>query len=485
MDTPRHSKRLALAKSNPSPSKRTQKKKVSQKRSKKFSNKDVKNDETPTESPWYEQAVTHARDEGLFPANAKDVYAEASNYPTTLYVPVVHKLMIKELVEAPNGEIHMVGTMVHHQIGTWSENHLFNFRFNDVSAQDVKIRRTQYIPELGTRTVFNVTIPTVRVPIFQDFPYNVYEVRAIIELSTSSVKEYQLRPNILLNTHDERCLVEIRDMSELGCRLWNSSIITPAPRVKVIYEKKKRYSPKYVVSFFLEEPSTANMIRTIFPIVLIAILSTLNYQAGGNLENSISISFTLVFLLPQMQPTIRAMNIFYPADGTIYKSYDFFRYISANDILIMTLFTGLVLASLNVQLPFTFLGPVQDTSLIGVIMLWMSLLIPIRNFFKYWGLQNLLFDTSKSKRKDQTHRFAFNRPFEASDKKSRYQEWDAYKPGEGLWPEKLQEMQPVAVPNGNEVKTNPVLDGIWNVGEETNKFVTLTLGPNKRKGNNK
>lgn len=131
------------------------------------------------------------------------------------------------------------------------------------------------------------------------------------------------------------------------------------------------------------------------------------------------------------------------------------------------------------------LGPVQDTSLIGVIMLWMSLLIPIRNFFKYWGLQNLLFDTSKSKRKDQTHRFAFNRPFEASDKKSRYQEWDAYKPGEGLWPEKLQEMQPVAVPNGNEVKTNPVLDGIWNVGEETNKFVTLTLGPNKRKGNNK
>lgn len=35
---------------------------------------------------------------------------------TTLYVPVVHKLMIKELVEAPNGEIHMVGTMVHHQV---------------------------------------------------------------------------------------------------------------------------------------------------------------------------------------------------------------------------------------------------------------------------------------------------------------------------------------------------------------------------------
>ena len=57
-----------------------------------------------------------------------------------LQIPVVHKLMIKQLVEDENGEIWIVGTMVHHQVGTWSNDHLFEFRFNEESVDGVTRR---------------------------------------------------------------------------------------------------------------------------------------------------------------------------------------------------------------------------------------------------------------------------------------------------------------------------------------------------------
>lgn len=48
------------------------------------------------------------------------------------------------------------------------------------------------------------------------------------------------------------------------------------------------------MSFYVEEPYEAKMIRLVFPVILIAWLSTLNTINGSDLDNSISISLTLV-----------------------------------------------------------------------------------------------------------------------------------------------------------------------------------------------
>ena len=93
------------------------------------------------------------------------------------------------------------GTMIHHQVGTWSNEHLFEFRFNDVSAEGVNLRRTQRVPGFGSRTVYNVKIPTVKVPVFEKFPFQVTEVRALIELSTMTYRDDQVEYQIRLVNH--------------------------------------------------------------------------------------------------------------------------------------------------------------------------------------------------------------------------------------------------------------------------------------------
>ena len=40
------------------------------------------------------------------------------------------------------------------KVGTWEEDHLFEFRFNEISAEGVTLRRTQRVPHFGTGTLF-------------------------------------------------------------------------------------------------------------------------------------------------------------------------------------------------------------------------------------------------------------------------------------------------------------------------------------------
>ena len=155
--------------------------------------------------------------------------------------------MIKQLLEDENGEIWIIGTMVHHQVGTWSLDHLFEFRFNEESCEGVTrrcvpllqqqharkqerrarartrpprrahggalralsvatgrgvgvCRRTQRVKHFGTRTVYNVRIPTVKSTCFENFPFQICELKTTIELSTMTYRidsrEYQIRPVI-------------------------------------------------------------------------------------------------------------------------------------------------------------------------------------------------------------------------------------------------------------------------------------------------
>ena len=46
-------------------------------------------------------------------------------------IPVIHKLMIKHLMEDESGDFFIIGTMIHYQVGTFNEDQLFKFRFNE------------------------------------------------------------------------------------------------------------------------------------------------------------------------------------------------------------------------------------------------------------------------------------------------------------------------------------------------------------------
>ena len=76
----------------------------------------------------------------------------AYEFPELYSIPVLHKLMVKHFIEEDD-KIDMIGTFLHHQTGTWNESELFEFRFNDISTDNAVPRRTQKIPNFGTRTV--------------------------------------------------------------------------------------------------------------------------------------------------------------------------------------------------------------------------------------------------------------------------------------------------------------------------------------------
>lgn len=71
--------------------------------------------------------------------------------------------MIKEVKEDSDGNISFVGTFIHHQVGTFSDAHLFRFRFNEqqMAPEDVTVRGTTFLQGFGTRTTCVKPTPLV------------------------------------------------------------------------------------------------------------------------------------------------------------------------------------------------------------------------------------------------------------------------------------------------------------------------------------
>jgi hypothetical protein len=177
----------------------------------------------------------------------------------------------------------------------------------------------------------------------------VYECSALIELTTSTMvyvdktdgKKYasEMRPNLYVDTHDERTLLLVRDKDELN-RTDSFDMITPAPRVEMAYDRKKQYCPKYKVTFFVETPFSYTFIATFMPIVTIVLLgigNVLNGEGEGPaLDNSIAIILTLVFLLPSLKPEGR---------GDVNDNW--IDWILSNNLCIVLLFLGLLCTSIR------------------------------------------------------------------------------------------------------------------------------------------
>ena len=115
----------------------------------------------------------------------------------------------------------------------------------------------------------------------------------------------EIRPDLHVNMDDERELVLVRSRKELnGTTSYN--MVTEAPHVRVVYDKKKRYAPAYEVTFYMERPVAEQLTATFVPLMFVVYLATMNVLNGSidgpDLGNSIAICLTLVFVLPNLRP---------------------------------------------------------------------------------------------------------------------------------------------------------------------------------------
>eukprot|EP00729_Bicosta_minor_P010757 gene10757-31660_t len=361
---------------------------------------------------WLEDAKLVGEDLGVY---ARDSSADSGTKGKDRHLPVFHKFMAKYLSEDSEGGISMIGTMIQQVAGA---NNAFKvvaaeddgdaahfkfdkFRVNDASAgkfftceDQIDLRRSVPVPHFGTRSTYNCTIPMNKDSVFTIPPYEITRCHALIELQTSSLKytdtkekttkTSNVRPNIYLNSEDERELFVCRKPADLN--------------------RTSSYCPKYEVSFFLEKPALAGMITTFAPLLFVALLSILNVMnadgEGPALDNSISLALTVVFVLPALQVQGRGNT------GT-----SFVDYIFDNNVIIFFLFLGMAFTSLrlprffdeaaqhenaDLYLPFGgwwnnnsvvaaigSYGAAEASGLLGSICFLISFLIPVGNYIRY------------------------------------------------------------------------------------------------------
>jgi len=270
------------------------------------------------------------------------------------HLPVLHKLMAKHLVEDEKGDIFLVGTIVQAVAGISDDTTVVvdgteqkytfrKFRLNDVSAKDdeMEFRRSKPLEGFGNSTTMNVCIPMKTKPVFSVPPYQIMECTALIEMQTSA-KEYMkdgvkyksdVRPNMQISQKDERELFIIRNKDELNMTD-SYDLITEAARVEAKYDKEKGYMPKYAVTFYVEKSPMYALTATFLPLLAVVGLASINVLSGEgegpNLENSIALVLTMVFILPNLRPAGRGD-----------RSKSWLSYLLSNNVCIILLFLGL------------------------------------------------------------------------------------------------------------------------------------------------
>lgn len=215
-------------------------------------------------------------------------------------------------------------------------NGIFQFRINGVRATEdiLERRRTTYIPGFGYKLSYALRLPLKVACIFGVAPFEVSEATVKIEMCEGSMRDpgggdepppaadaeessngshkkkkkmekgsvRVVRPDLLINPDDERDFLRIMNPDEMrGTPMYRT--LTQSPYVEIIYDRRRGACAKYVLKFYIERPPKS-WIDRIMPMVLIAALITLNVmmgdEAGADLENTIAIALTAVFVLPAL-----------------------------------------------------------------------------------------------------------------------------------------------------------------------------------------
>jgi hypothetical protein len=289
----------------------------------------------------------------------------------------------------------------------------FAYRFNDKTADErngkIELRRSEIheTRDLGKldRHTFQVNAPLELDVEFDAFPFKVVSANLTIELSsfTTQDKKTIIRPNLMVHKHEKRIMFGIqkdftrpgrnpseklpffrskesaliRQAKEKIDKSYVYDFVSPFPNVTYLYDTEKKYCPKYLVTFLLVEDGMKKFIMIVFPMILIAALNHLNVINAKNaaenpdtenavhavdyLNNSATFALAVVVFLPTMIGTSQFHSVF-----------------TANNLYIMTIFAGLALSALPVEV-------VDSTTpaLIGTSLFWVSFIWPIVNGFRF------------------------------------------------------------------------------------------------------
>lgn len=326
-------------------------------------------------------------------------------------VNVHNCLLLKKVVDDGDG-LAVVGTIIQHVfVVDDTEKKLedieFEYRFNDVSANGdeyvMKRRSEEHNTGLGTcyRHTYQVKIPLETRVKFEAFPFKVLSGSALIELSTFSTqdKSKQVRPNLMVHIEDKTNMVCIQrdlleavsdpnedakdnDGDEIFAKKLEEEAFTkidrskkydftkPFPHVQYFYDTKKKYCPKFMISFLLVEDGMKKFVEVVFPMFLIGVLNTINVLSDDEDEpidvsdyiaNSATFALAVIFLLPNVMGTSCVQKFF-----------------TSNNGFIITLFLALGLSSFPVAIAGT-----RYISYAGAGLYWASYVFPIYNWVKY------------------------------------------------------------------------------------------------------
>jgi len=356
--------------------------------------------------------------------------SEASNRSFTkvkeIKVPV-HNFVLLKCVRQVDSTIFLVGTFVqtvfdengdldlHSHEETKFLQH-FEYRINDLpvkmDSEFCKKRRTERTANT-LRTTFEVNAPMDVETIFDWFPFKVSKAKMLIEMSSITTKDnkMRIRPNLLLCRSERLMNLAIQtpeakfdiDGSEIPLTVNRETVldkmdqcgcydfVSPLPKLWYLYDKKKRYCPKFEVSFYLVEAGESKFVQIIFPMLLIATLNTIRIASGedispsGFLGNASTLGLTAVFILPSIVTKVRRP-----------------QYFTINNIYIALIFIGLTLSSVSETLVGT-----NIYALLGMSIVWISFVFPIYHAFKY----------NQFWRKMNPHSFQLNHRVKSADYK--------------------------------------------------------------------
>ena len=321
--------------------------------------------------------------------------------------PVSNFLLIKKLVDGGNDDLVLVGTIVQKVFRAQSQieaeedapqdnpdnNEVeyrelkeFAMRFNDESDSNYSVlrRRKEKVTSDGKeylRSTYNVKLPLFFDVVLDSFPFVIKKATVTIELSTD---DDRFRPTLLLDTTERRNNVAIQECTHDDARIKLDRIIqydliSPYPEVEFMWDNKKKYCPKYNVSFYVTESGPAKFLKITVPVFLIATMNTVNVllqckckiDAPDFLSNSATIALTAVF-------AVSGVVTQQPAKTPLF---------SLNLAYIMTVFLGLLFSSI----PSNLLKPDEEEnceeenccnckiSFSGMIIVWSSFAFPLIN----------------------------------------------------------------------------------------------------------
>ena len=177
--------------------------------------------------------------------------------------------------------------------------------------------------------------------------------------------------------------------------------LTPYPEVSYIYDKKKDYCPRFVISFYADTPGFSKFVMILLPMFLVSFLAILNVvndfdkrdvdedgeQIGGedpssHLQVTSALTLTIVFVLPLLLEDHDNRN----------------QLFTRENISIMVFFTGLVLASVPRALSISIRGNEQ---ILGVVLMGASaLFLPLFNSVDYFRIKRKITKRSNEQTKD-------------------------------------------------------------------------------------